>query len=164
MEIVLLAGFLSVAVFLYYLMSRLDNDLGRIRSSTEKTERCHLMIAVSSLYAIQFVLDTYNDIKRDYPNLEVTIVFGQQQEILEYLVCGKFEPRTLRLDESGVLLQPIDHMMHKQALVWSKETPSPLVPEFIRRVGVRNFLSLWYNNRKAVMIPFMAWAMIPLDR
>lgn len=58
MEIVLLAGFLSVAVFLYYLMSRLDNDLGRIRSSTEKTERCHLMIAVSSLYAIQFVLDT----------------------------------------------------------------------------------------------------------
>ena len=72
MEIVLLAGFLSVAVFLYYLMSRLDNDLGRIRSSTEKTERCHLMIAVSSLYAIQFVLDTYNDIKRDYPNLEVT--------------------------------------------------------------------------------------------
>ncbi|WP_195556406.1 hypothetical protein [Anaerotruncus colihominis] len=161
MEIVLLAGFLSVAVFLYYLMSRLDNDLGRIRSSTEKTERCHLMIAVSSLYAIQFVLDTYNDIKRDYPNLEVTIVFGQQQEILEYLACGKadlavvsaetrtclcletafvkFEPRTLRLDESGVLLQPIDHMMHKQALVWSKETPSPLVPEFIRRVGVRNF-------------------------
>ena len=161
MEIVLLAGFLSVAVFLYYLMSRLYNDLGRIRSSTEKTERCHLMIAVSSLYAIQFVLDTYNDIKRDYPNLEVTIVFGQQQEILEYLVCGKadlavvsaetrtglcretafvkFEPRTLRLDESGVLLQPIDHMMHKQALVWSKETPSPLVPEFIRRVGVRNF-------------------------
>ena len=86
------------------------------------------MIAVSSLYAIQFVLDTYNDIKRDYPNLEVTIVFGQQQEILEYLACGKadlavvsaetrtglcletafvkFEPRTLRLDESGVLLQP----------------------------------------------------------
>lgn len=161
MEIVLLAGFLSVAVFLYYLMSRLDSDLGRIRSSTEKTDRCHLMIAVSSLYAIQFVLDTYNDIKRDYPNLEVTIVFGQQQEILEYLACGKadlavvsaetrtdlcletafvkFEPRTLRLDESGVLLQPIDHMMHKQALVWSKETPSPLVPEFIRRVGVRNF-------------------------
>lgn len=35
MEIVLLAGFLSVAVFLYYLMSRLDSDLGRIRSSTE---------------------------------------------------------------------------------------------------------------------------------
>ena len=120
-----------------------------------------MMIAVSSLYAIQFVLDTYSDIKRDYPNLEVTIVFGQQQEILRYLACGKadlavvsaetqtglcletafvkFEPRTLRLDESGVLLQPIDHMMHKQALVWSKETPSPLVPEFIRRVGVRNF-------------------------
>lgn len=161
MEIVLLAGFLSVAVFLYYLMSRLDNDLGRIRSSTEKTERCHLMIAVSSLYAIQFVLDTYSDIKRDYPNLEVTIVFGQQQEILRYLACGKadlavvsaetrtdlcletafvkFEPRTLRLEESGVLLQPIDQMMHKQALVWSKEAPSPLVPEFIRRVGVRNF-------------------------
>lgn len=89
MEIVLLAGFLNVAVFLYYLMSRLDNDLGRIRSSTEKTDRCHLMIAVSSLYAIQFVLDTYSDIKRDYPNLEVTIVFGQQQEILEYLACGK---------------------------------------------------------------------------
>lgn len=161
MEIVLLAGFLSVAVFLYYLMSRLDSDLGRIRSSTEKTDRCHLMIAVSSLYAIQFVLDTYSDIKRDYPNLEVTIVFGQQQEILRYLACGKadlavvsaetrtdlcletafvkFEPRTLRLEESGVLLQPIDQMMHKQALVWSKEAPSPLVPEFIRRVGVRNF-------------------------
>ena len=161
MEIVLLAGFLSVAVFLYYLMSRLDSDLSRIRSSTEKTDRCHLMIAVSSLYAIQFVLDTYSDIKRDYPNLEVTIVFGQQQEILRYLACGKadlavvsaetrtdlcletafvkFEPRTLRLEESGVLLQPIDQMMHKQALVWSKEAPSPLVPEFIRRVGVRNF-------------------------
>ncbi len=85
MEIVLLAGFLSVAVFLYYLMSRLDNDLGRIRSSTEKTERCHLMIAVSSLYAIQFVLDTYNDIKRDYPNLEVTIFLANNRRSLSIL-------------------------------------------------------------------------------
>ena len=85
MEIVLLAGFLSVAVFLYYLMSRLDSDLGRIRSSTEKTERCHLMIAVSSLYAIQFVLDTYNDIKRDYPNLEVTIFLANNRRSLSIL-------------------------------------------------------------------------------
>lgn len=161
MEIVLLAGFLSVAVFLYYLMSRLDNDLGRIRSKDRINGTLSFDDRGFKPLCDPVCIGYIQRYKRDYPNLEVTIVFGQQQEILEYLACGKadlavvsaetqtglcletafvkFEPRTLRLDESGVLLQPIDQMMHKQALVWSKEAPSPLVPEFIRRVGVRNF-------------------------
>ena len=57
-----------------------------------------MMIAVSSLYAIQFVLDTYNDIKRDSPKKEndhamddiryfvSTVLYGKSEDIYTFAV------------------------------------------------------------------------------
>lgn len=82
-ELILLGGFAAIAVFGYYIMSRLDGFLNAVQKEAERQEETpYLSIATSSLDAVPEVLHILEEISLRYPEVRCSISIGQEEEVV----------------------------------------------------------------------------------
>lgn len=95
-ELMLLGGLAAIAVFGYYIMSRLDGFLHAVQRETERQEEPpYLSIATSSLDAVPEVLHILEEISRRYPEVRCSISIGQEEEVVQALDAGRADVAVL---------------------------------------------------------------------
>lgn len=88
-ELILLGGFAGIAVFGYYIMSRLDDFLNAAQTENERQEETpYLNIAVSSFDAVPEILRILKDISGRYPDVRCRVSIGQAEEVVQALDAG----------------------------------------------------------------------------
>ena len=91
--IVLLGGFLAVAAFCYYAVSKLgdfldQNQADRDAAYDQWEEQGDLNIAAANPWAMQAGSQVLKDMKREHPNLHCTLSMGEEPELLHALGAG----------------------------------------------------------------------------
>lgn len=156
-EFILLGGFAAIAVFGYYIMSRLDDFLNAVQKETERQEETpYLSIATSSLGAVPEVLHILEEISRRYPEVRCSISIGQEEEVVQALQAGSadvavlpaeaasgiqaqwecisLDPQPLFLDHGMVEMKPIQKAPQLQKILWKNDHAHFWVSEFLYRL------------------------------
>ncbi len=156
-EFILLGGFAAIAVFGYYIMSRLDDFLNAVQKETERQEETpYLSIATSSLDAVPEVLHILEEISHRYPEVRCSISIGQEEEVVQALQAGSadvavlpaeaasgiqaqwecisLDPQPLFLDHGMVEMKPIQKAPQLQKILWKNDHAHFWVSEFLYRL------------------------------
>ncbi len=154
-ELVLVGGFFAIAAFGYYVMTRLDPFLEKIRAGGQKLERTHcLKIATSDPHMIPIISRILGDMSDRYSVVPYTLLVGQEQEILQYFDSGSADvaivspdvesdslvhrepsgPGILPVDRREAELKSIDIGMKHQKVLWNNSGSEALVLEFVQQL------------------------------
>lgn len=156
-ELILLGGLAAIAVFGYYIMSRLDGFLHAVQKETERQEEPpYLSIATSSLDAVPEVLHILEEISRRYPEVRCSISIGQEEEVVQALQAGSadvavlpagaasgiqaqwecvsLDPHPLFLDHGMVEMKPMQKAPQLQKILWKNDHADFWVSEFLYRL------------------------------
>ena len=159
-ELVLLGGFLAVAAFCYYGVSKLGNFLDQNRVDREKAydpqeEQGDLNIAAASPWAMQVGAKVLKDMKKEHPQLHYTLSMGEEPELLHALGTGDVDiiilyskagrnkavrqrevilPAQPFINEDGVKITPIHPAMQSQFVAWSNQDRRPFILEFVQKL------------------------------
>ena len=156
-ELILLGGFAAIAVFGYYIMSRLDDFLNAVQKEIEQQEETpYLSIATSSLDAVPEVLHILEEISRRYPEVRCSISVGQEAEVVQALDAGSadvavlpaeaasgiqaqwecisLDPQPLFLDHGMVEMKSIQKDPQLQKILWKSSNAHFLVSEFLTQL------------------------------
>lgn len=158
--LVLLGGFLAVAAFCYYGVSKLGDFLDQNRVDQEEAydlqeEQGELNIAAASLCAIQVGSKVLKDMEKEHPNLHCTLSMGEEPELLHALDAGDVDivilyskaerSKTVRqrkvmlsaqpfINEDGVKITPIHPAMQSQFVAWNNQDRRPFILEFVQKL------------------------------
>ena len=89
---VLLGGFAAVAVFGYFLMSKLDNWLAPLQNSENDPDAIsEIRIGTSQLDSVPGVPAILKELSCQYPELHSSLVLGQEQELTHALARGSVD-------------------------------------------------------------------------
>lgn len=156
-ELILLGGFAAIAVFGYYIMSRLDGFLNAVQKETERQEETpYLSIATSSLDAVPEVLHILEEISLRYPEVRCSISIGQAEEVVRALDAGSADvavlpaeaasgiqaqwecislnPQSLFLDHGMVEMKPMQKAPQLQKILWKNDHAQLWVSEFLSQL------------------------------
>lgn len=156
-ELILLGGFAAIAVFGYYIMSRLDGFLNAVQKETERQEKTpYLSIATSSLDAVPEVLHILEEISLRYPEVRCSISIGQAEEVVRALDAGSADvavlpaeaassiqaqwecislnPQSLFLDHGMVEMKPMQKAPQLQKILWKNDHAQLWVSEFLSQL------------------------------
>lgn len=156
-ELILLGGFAAIAVFGYYIMSRLDGFLNAVQKETERQEETpYLSIATSSLDAVPEVLHILEEISLRYPEVRCSISIGQAEEVVRALDAGSADvavlpaeaasgiqaqwecislnPQSLFLDHGMVEMEPMQKAPQLQKILWKNDHAQLWVSEFLSQL------------------------------
>ena len=156
-ELILLGGFAAIAIFGYYIMSRLDDFLNAVQKEAERQEETpYLSIATSSLDAVPEVLHILEEISLRYPEVRCSIAIGQAEEVVQALDAGSADvavlpaeaassiqaqwecislnPQSLFLDHGMVEMKPIQKAPQLQKILWKNDHAHFWVSEFLYRL------------------------------
>lgn len=156
-ELILLGGLAAIAVFGYYIMSRLDGFLNAVEKETERQEEpAYLSIATSSLDAVPEVLHILEEISRRYPQVRCSVSVGQEEEVVQALDAGRADvavlpagaasdiqaqwecislnPHPLFLDHGMVEMKPMQEAPQPQKILWKNSHAHFWVSEFLCRL------------------------------
>lgn len=157
-DIVLLGGFIAIAIFGYYIMGKLDDFLEDVRKQNEShAQAFQLNIAASTINVIPSVTNALNDIRDQYPEAKCSLVVGEEQEVIRSFDCGKVdvaivsdeaedsiaeqsESIDLKLQAfsvDGIVVEVRNNQMpqKKQKVLWKSGGGHSLVSEFIKRLN-----------------------------
>lgn len=156
-EFILLGGFAAIAIFGYYIMSRLDDFLNAAQKENERQEETpYLSIATSSLDAVPEVLHILEEISRRYPEVRCSVSVGQEEEVVQALDAGRadvavlpaeaasgiqaqwecisLDPQSLFLDHGMVEMKPIQKAPQLQKILWKNDHAQLWVSEFLSQL------------------------------
>lgn len=154
---ILLGGFAVMAVFGYYIMSRLDNFLDTVQKENERQdERLCLCIATASPDAIPTVSNILKEIRNRYPDVQCRISFGEESAVLRAVEAGtadvailsaeasdsiqaqwkciSLDQRPFFVDNGTVEIRSIEERPRLQKILWKSADPHFLVLEFIQQL------------------------------
>lgn len=163
-ELILLGGFAAIAVFGYYIMSRLDDFLNAVQKENERQdETSYFNVATSSLDAVPEVLRILEDINGRYPDVRCSVSIGQEEEVVRALhtgsadvavlpaeamsdvqtqwECISLNPQSLFLDGGMVEMKSIQKSPHPQKILW-KNNAHFLVSEFLYQLCGQSLQSM----------------------
>ena len=158
--LVLIGGFLAVAAFCYYGVSKLGDFLDQNRVDQEEAydpqeEQGELNIAAASLCAIQVGSKVIKDMEKEHPNLHCTLSMGEEPELLHALDAGDVDivilyskaerSKTVRqrevmlsaqpfINEDGLKITPIHPAMQSQFVAWNNQDRRPFILEFVQKL------------------------------
>ena len=158
--LVLLGGFLAVAAFYYYAVSKLgdfldQNQADRDAAYDQWEEQGDLNIAAASPWAMQAGSQVLKDMKREHPNLHCTLSMGEEPELLHALGAGDVDivilyskaernkavrqrkvmlPAQPFINEDGVKITPIHPAMQSQFVAWNNQDRRPFILEFVQKL------------------------------
>ena len=156
-ELILLGGFAAIAIFGYYIMSRLDAFLNAVQKEAEQQEETpYLSIATSSLEAVPEVLHILEEISLRYPEVRCSIAIGQVEEVVRALDAGSADvavlpaeaassiqaqwecislnPQSLFLDHGMVEMKPMQKAPRLQKILWKNDHVQFWVSEFLSQL------------------------------
>lgn len=156
-ELILLGGFAAIAVFGYYIMSRLDGFLNAVQKEAEPQEETpYLSIAISSLGAVPEVLHILEEISLRYPEVRCSISIGQEEDVVRALDAGSADvavlpaeaassiqaqwecislnPQSLFLDHGMVEMKPMQKAPQLQKTLWKNDHAQLWVSEFLSQL------------------------------
>lgn len=156
-ELILLSGFAAIAVFGYYIMSRLDGFLNAVQKEAEPQEETpYLSIAISSLGAVPEVLHILEEISLRYPEVRCSISIGQEEDVVRALDAGSADvavlpaeaassiqaqwecislnPQSLFLDHGMVEMKPMQKAPQLQKILWKNDHAQLWVSEFLSQL------------------------------
>ena len=88
-DVVLLGGFAAIAIFLYYMMGKLDHFLDKVRQENEEQAQTTCFnIATSCVNIIPAVSNILKDINHLYPDVHCNLSVGSEQEVMKSFDCG----------------------------------------------------------------------------
>lgn len=153
---VLLGGFAAVAVFGYFLMSKLDNWLATLQNSENDPDVIsEIRIATSQLDSVPSVSAILKELSCQYPELHSTLVLGQEQELTNAFARGSVDLVIVsvhttislaRRQNIALPTQPVDiadgtvelRMLEQdsthQQLLWKNGESRPYMLELIHRL------------------------------
>lgn len=155
-ELILLGGFAAIAIFGYYIMSRLDDFLSAVQKENEQQdETLYLSIATSSLDAVPEILRILKDMSGRYPNVQCRVSIGQEEKVVQAFQAGSadvavlpaeavsdiqaqwecisLKPQPLILDHGMVEMKSIQSEPHLQKIIWENNHDHFLVSEFLHQ-------------------------------
>lgn len=164
-ELILLGGFAAIAVFGYYIMSRLDDFLNAVQKGNERQdEMSYLSIATSSLDAVPEILCILKDISGRYPEIRCSVLIGQEEEVVQALDAGRADvailpaeavsnmqaqwgciclnPQSLFLDDGMVEMQSIQKAPQLQKILWKNKNAHLGVSEFLYQLCGQSLQSM----------------------
>ena len=156
-ELILLGGFAAIAIFGYYIMSRLDDFLNAVQKEAKRQEETpYLSIATSSLDAVPEVLHILEEISLRYPEVRCSIAIGQAEEVVRALDAGSADvavlpaeaassiqaqwecislnPQSLFLDHGMVEMKPMQKAPQLQKILWKNDHAQLWVSEFLSQL------------------------------
>lgn len=164
-ELILLGTFAAIAVFGYYIMSRLDDFLNAVQREHERQDETpHLSIATSNLDTVPEVLRILKDISGRYPEVQCSVSIGQEEEVVQAFhtgsadiavlpaeaasdlqaqwECISLSPQSLFLDDEMVEMKSIQKAPQLQKILWKNST----------QLGVSEFLSQLCGQSRQSML------------
>lgn len=155
-DLVLLGGFIAIAIFGYYIMAKLDHSLDKIRKEKEeqKPTAC-LNVATSCFTAIPAVSSILKDIHHSQPDVYCNLSVGHEQEVItsldsgdadvaiisadsdvesETLTQGKcitLTPQPFTIEDGIVEVKAVEHKPQHQKVLWKRSDNRSLVLNFI---------------------------------
>ena len=159
-ELVLLGGFIAIAVFGYHVMSKLDNWLGEYRIEKDVHENLsRLQIAISSPDAIPSIIAAINTVGNQYPDVQYRLSFGQENLIIAAFVKGEMDAaivsseaeipshsqcssitsfsQPLYISDGTVEVSTLAGSHQEQKIFWKTGDTRPCMLELIRQLGGR---------------------------
>lgn len=116
-DVVLLGGFVAIAIFGYYSVAKLDHFLNKIRrEDQEQAQAACLNIATSCVNVIPAVSNILNDINHSYPNVHCNLSVGHEQDVIKSFDCG---------DADVVIISAGSNVESKRLARWKCITLNP---------------------------------------
>lgn len=158
--LVLIGGFLAVAAYGYYAISKLEDVLNHNSAYLEaeydqKEQQDDLNIAAANLCTMQVGAQVLKDMKNQHPNLHCTFSMGEEPELLHALRTGNVDvvimhskaenDKAVRqqkvmlqaqsfTNEDGVTITPIDTTLQSQFVVRKNQDHRPFTTEFVQKL------------------------------
>ena len=153
---VLLGGFALFAVGGYYVMGKIDLFLERVRRQNLAQEKMlPLNVATSCIYAIPSITNVLNDIGARYPNMQCSLSFGHEQEVMKAFDVGEADvaivssqaesgapaqwecvivnPRPIFMMDGGLPVKTFDQTPRYEKILWKNNDDLFFASEFVRR-------------------------------
>lgn len=149
---VLLGSFAAIAVFGYYLISRLDRFLEEF-AAEKQGEAARLNVAVSSLNALPSVSNALKDITARHPDARCSLSLGREQDVIASFDAGEADvaivsaeaesgiparwkcvalpPQAALVGRGAVEIRTMEKAPGPQKVLWKSGDPHSLALEFI---------------------------------
>ncbi len=154
--LVLLGGFAAVAAAGYFIMAKIDCFLERVRrQNAERENMLPLHVATSCLHAIPSAAEILNDMGARYPNVQCSLSFGQEREVIRAFDAGDADvaivsaqaesglparwecvtvnPRSVFMAYSGLPVKTLDQTPRHEKILWKHQAAPFLTAEFVQR-------------------------------
>lgn len=89
-SVILLGCFIAIALGGFFLMGKIDKFTTHMQEDTKKRRQAYILqIATSDLYVAYYISDFLSDMLEQYPDLQYTLLVGQEEELLHYFDKNK---------------------------------------------------------------------------
>lgn len=158
-DFVILGSFAAIIVFGYYIVSRLDRFLVKVRLENKEPEQTTCFnIATSCVNVIPAVSNVLKDINHLYPHVHCNLSVGYEQEVIKSFDRGEADvaiipansdieserpaqwnyitlnPQPFSIDNGAVEVKTVEKALLQQKVLWKSGDSQSFVSNFIDRL------------------------------
>ena len=156
-ELVLLGGFAAFGVFGFFVMSKLDRFLEKLRGQNGMQEKAScISVATSNPYVIPSVSTVFQKVGARYPDARCSVSVGREREALRFFDAGDADVAIVSADaksgaaaqwarislspppfytvDGSVAVKPFETRALEQKVLWKNGALPALTLEFIHQL------------------------------